>query len=91
MWLRKGGGGVEQEGCNKKSLSPPRPRGLGTCPQLSQVLGPVLLVPEDCEASLECPLVGKQRRAKPWIEVGLGRGKCGGQLRVQAVCRNEEA
>lgn len=83
--------GLNRRDVTRKVSPPPRPRGLGTCPQLSQVLGPVLLVPEDCEASLECPLVGKQRRAKPWIEVGLGRGKCGGQLRVQAVCRNEEA
>ena len=27
MWLRKGGGGVEQEGCNKKSLSTPHAPG----------------------------------------------------------------
>lgn len=74
MGLRKGGGGVEQEGCNKKSV-PPLPRELGTCPQLSQVLGPVLLVPEDCEASLECPLVGKQRHAQTLDRSSFGAGE----------------
>ena len=55
MGLRKAGQWAEWEGGNRNGT----PGGLGPCPQLSQVPGPVLLVPEDCEASQECPLVGK--------------------------------
>lgn len=60
--------GLNRRNVTRKVSPPPtlgRGAGLGTRSQLSQVLGPVLLVPEDCEASLECPLVGKQRHARP--------------------------
>lgn len=67
--------GLNRRDVTRKVSPPPRPRGLGTCPQLSQVLGPVLLLPEDCEASLECPLVGKQRRAQTLDRSGFGAGE----------------